>query len=128
MGHSRSVYSLTFSPDGQLLASGSDNETVKLWDPSTGDLRRPSWAILVGLCPNKMLIYLYWMISGYAFKVIKYCGFLQSTGRRAWHLKVVFLLLALRMDRFPSSHLIFYMTTQVIFNAPNFEASVLAGW
>lgn len=31
-GHSRSVYSIAFSPDGQILASGSADATVKLWN------------------------------------------------------------------------------------------------
>ncbi len=33
-GHSRPVSAVAFSPDGQL-ASTSDNNTVRLWDPST---------------------------------------------------------------------------------------------
>ncbi|KAH1508955.1 hypothetical protein KXX29_006089, partial [Aspergillus fumigatus] len=30
--------SILFSRDGQLLASGSDDETIKLWDPTTSIL------------------------------------------------------------------------------------------
>ncbi|KAF4767108.1 hypothetical protein N7455_011603 [Penicillium solitum] len=37
-GHSDSVCSVTFSPDGRLLASGS-YETVQPWDTATGDLQ-----------------------------------------------------------------------------------------
>lgn len=34
-GHSRNVYSVAFSPDSQILASGSRDETIKLWQLST---------------------------------------------------------------------------------------------
>ncbi|KAK3354053.1 HET-R [Lasiosphaeria hispida] len=35
-GHGRSVQSVAFSPDGQRLASGSDDETIKIWDTASG--------------------------------------------------------------------------------------------
>src|SRR2546430_4029556 len=36
----RSVRAVAFSPDGRLLASGSYDRTIKLWDPITGAVRR----------------------------------------------------------------------------------------
>src|SRR5260221_1090140 len=36
-GHSDSVKSVAFSPDGGLLASASSDDTIKLWDPQTGE-------------------------------------------------------------------------------------------
>ena len=32
VGHSSSVYSVAFSPDGKLVVSGSADETVKIWN------------------------------------------------------------------------------------------------
>jgi WD40 repeat protein len=39
-GHSESVDSVAISPDGQTLASGSFDKTIKIWDLRSGELRR----------------------------------------------------------------------------------------
>jgi WD40 repeat protein len=39
-GHLKTVRVLGFSPDGKLLASGSDDGAVKLWDAEDGSLQR----------------------------------------------------------------------------------------
>ncbi|MEU4155164.1 trypsin-like peptidase domain-containing protein [Actinoplanes sp. NPDC026670] len=38
-GHGEAVYSLAFSPDGRTLATGSVDNTVRLWDVATGTSR-----------------------------------------------------------------------------------------
>ena len=38
-GHMRHISAIIFSPDGQIMASGSEDQTVRLWDPNTGDAR-----------------------------------------------------------------------------------------
>ncbi|MBE9235138.1 hypothetical protein IQ227_03550, partial [Anabaena aphanizomenioides LEGE 00250] len=37
-GHSNRIRSVAYSPDGQTLASGSSDKTIKLWDVKTGNL------------------------------------------------------------------------------------------
>jgi WD40 repeat protein len=36
VGHTDGVYSVAFSPDGKVLASGSRDKTIKLWEVATG--------------------------------------------------------------------------------------------
>ena len=38
-GHMARVNSLAFSTDGKLIASGSDDKTIRLWNTVTGDLQ-----------------------------------------------------------------------------------------
>ena len=46
-GHTDDITSITFSPDGNTLASGGDDKTIRLWDLSTGEqkllLSDPQW-------------------------------------------------------------------------------------
>ena len=47
-GHTDTVHSVAFSPDGQTLASGSDDNTVRLWNVSSPRHAKPLGAPLTG--------------------------------------------------------------------------------
>ena len=60
-GHSDHVISVAISPDGQLLASGSDDNTIKIWNLPSGRLLRTltghsSDVISVAISPDGQLL------------------------------------------------------------------------
>ena len=59
-GHMGNVRSLAFSQDGTLLVSGSEDQTVKLWDIQTGGLIKPlsytEWIYSVAISPDNATI------------------------------------------------------------------------
>jgi WD40 repeat protein/subtilase family serine protease len=60
-GHTHSVNSVAFSPDGSLIASGSWDDTIKLWRVSDGALVRTltghtDWVYSVAFSPDGSLI------------------------------------------------------------------------
>lgn len=36
-GHTSQIWSVAFSLDGQIIASGSEDQIIKLWDIKTGE-------------------------------------------------------------------------------------------
>ncbi|KAH2021052.1 hypothetical protein KXV65_003447 [Aspergillus fumigatus] len=63
-GHSSWVSSVAFSPDGQRIVSGSDDNTIKLWDAQTGSELRSleghsDWVHSVAFSPDGQRIVIY---------------------------------------------------------------------
>jgi WD40 repeat protein len=56
-GHSDWVRTVAISPDGQILATGSDDNTIKLWELNTGKLIRTltghsDWVLSLAMTPD----------------------------------------------------------------------------
>ena len=60
-GHSDNVNYVAFSPDGQILASGSGDKTIKLWQVSTGKEihtlnGHSAWVNFVAFSPDRQIL------------------------------------------------------------------------
>jgi WD40 repeat protein len=60
-GGQASVISIAFSPDGHTLASGSDDLTIKLWDPASGQELRTleghsAWVSCLAFSPDSRIL------------------------------------------------------------------------
>ncbi len=58
-GHTWTVYSLAFTPNGRTLISGSADGTVRLWDVASGQEKRcfrwhTRWVTCVAIAPDGM--------------------------------------------------------------------------
>ncbi|KAF3391820.1 hypothetical protein DPV78_010812 [Talaromyces pinophilus] len=95
-GHFGSVQAVAFSPNSKLVASGSSDKTVKLWDSATGTLRQTleghsDWVQAVAFSPDGKLV-----ASGSSDKTVKLwdlaTGTLQQTlkGHSDWVQAVAF--------------------------------------
>jgi WD40 repeat protein len=71
-GHSNSVNSVSFSPDGKRIVSGSWDSTIRVWDTETGELvagpfnGHNDWVTSVAFSPDSK-----WIVSGSEDRTIR---------------------------------------------------------
>jgi WD40 repeat protein len=75
LGHKDFVHALAFSPDGELLASGSDDMTIKLWNLASGrelaTLKAPNSVRSLTFSPDSQLLASGTLASGMLDNTIK---------------------------------------------------------
>jgi WD40 repeat protein len=60
-GHTAEIWSVCFSPDGHILASGSSDQTARLWDAHTGQVLKilqghTNWVLSIAFSPDGRIL------------------------------------------------------------------------
>lgn len=86
MGHTSTVWSISWSPNGQFLASGSDDRTVRIWKR----VQEHQWDCVLILTGHERSVYSIHWGTGKGDPKTGYLGWLASVGSdgsiRVWEL------------------------------------------
>ena len=135
-GHTAKVNCLELSPNGKLLASGSDDKTIIIWDLATGKilktLKGNSWKItsvawssdgnyLTSTC-NDGLTKVWDLNTGTQLKILNTLG--KNARCAAWSPNMGFILVASLMDATSNGAILYATPLQKLPPAPPVKAGV----
>lgn len=137
-GHTRVANQVSFSPDGEMIATGSDDNTIRLWDAQSGELLytlegHQARVNRLVFSPDSS-----WLVSGADDNTLRRWnaadGSLLETlelGNEHWRVDFLDILadntsVVYRISKYPSPY-IGYLTKQMIWDTSSGEQNTIGG-